>query len=73
MRTVMEHVGMEQLGVDLRKIRLTRNLTQAKVAEMTGIKQSHLSMLERGKRTPTLDNLLVLCVALNAELRIVAH
>jgi len=73
MRTVMEHVGLEQICVELRRIRKARNLTQAKVAEMIGIKQSHLSMIERGKRVPTLDTLLLLCVTLNAELRIVAH
>lgn len=73
MRTVMEHVGLEQICVELRRIRKARNLTQAKVAEMIGVKQSHLSMIERGKRVPTLDTLLLLCVALNAELRIVAH
>ena len=73
MRTMVEHIGMQRMCRELKKIRLSQNLTQAKVAEMIGMKQSHISMIERGLRAPTLDTLMLLCVALNAELHIVAR
>ena len=73
MRTMVEHLGMKRLCNELKEIRLSQNLTQAKVAEMIGMQQSHISMIERGLRAPTLDTLMLLCVALNAELQIVAR
>ena len=73
MRTMVEQIGMQRLCSELKKIRLSRNLTQAKLAEMIGMQQAHISMIERGLRAPTLDTLMLLCVALNAELQIVAR
>jgi transcriptional regulator with XRE-family HTH domain len=41
----------------LRKLRLSKNLTQKQVADATGIERSGLSKIEAGKRRPEIENL----------------
>ena len=42
-----------QVGLNFRKMRKMRNLTQEQVAELTGMSQQYISDLERGQRNPT--------------------
>ena len=43
------------IGEVLRLIRVFHNLKQTEAAERIGISQSHISELERGTKTPTLE------------------
>jgi len=57
------------LAIALADAREARNLTQAQLSEMTGIKQPTLSRIEHG-RVPELPNLKKLAAALNARITI---
>lgn len=45
----------KQLGINCKKRRAALALTQAELAELTGIAASHLSYIEQGKANPTLE------------------
>ena len=49
----MKTFNLEKFCSDL--ISLRKNTTQSKVAELLGINRSTLSLLEKGKQTPSLD------------------
>jgi transcriptional regulator with XRE-family HTH domain len=53
-----------QLGPRVRALRETLSLTQEQLAERAGISHSHLSMIERGDRTPHVETLMSLAKAL---------
>ena len=57
-----------QVGANLRRLRLHRELSQSKLAERAGLNRSYLSMVENGRRNISLDNLVCLTLALNAAL-----
>lgn len=42
-----------QVGLNFRRLRAARGLTQEQAAERTGVSQQYISDLERGKRNPT--------------------
>lgn len=43
------------VGENIRRIRETKNLTQASVAEQAGISQAMLCQIERGTKNPSLQ------------------
>ncbi|MCI8649141.1 MAG: helix-turn-helix transcriptional regulator [Anaerotruncus sp.] len=49
------------LGVRLKKLRRTRNLTQQQLGEMLGISASAVGMYEQGRREPDHEMLAQLC------------
>ncbi|MBI3661694.1 MAG: helix-turn-helix transcriptional regulator [Acidobacteria bacterium] len=51
-------------GTELRKLRETRGLTQEELAERAGVHRTYVSLLERNKKSPTLDVLFRVCRAL---------
>ncbi len=51
-------------GKNLKIIRLSRNLTQEKLAELVDIEQRQLTRIETGKSFPSADTLQNLCIAL---------
>ncbi|MCL2520701.1 MAG: helix-turn-helix transcriptional regulator [Spirochaetaceae bacterium] len=53
---------------NLIEARLKQNITQAKLAELTGLKQSNISRLERGTANPTVSTLKKLAKAFNKKL-----
>jgi len=55
---------MEQI----RRIRRSRGLSQDRLAELSGVDQSSLSLIETGRRTPTIDTLARLADALGVEM-----
>lgn len=55
-------------GQVLRDLRDQRDLSQARLAELTGLDRTYISLLERGLRQPTLGTLLVLAKALDVSL-----
>lgn len=55
------------VGMNFRRLRLEKGLTQEKAAELTGVSQQCLSGLERGRRNPTVLTLHELCQPLGAQ------
>jgi len=45
---------LADFGHALRSIRISRNLSQEELGEITGLDRTYISGLERGKRNPTL-------------------
>ena len=54
-------------GQRLREIRESRDLTQDVVAQRAGLRQNHLSDIERGVKLPTLITLMRLAAALECN------
>ena len=52
------------IGAELRKARQTTGLTQEQLASAAGLHRTYVSMLERDKKSPTVDVLFRLCRAL---------
>lgn len=52
-------------GKILKDVRLARNTSQEELAERSGLDRTYISMLERGRRTPTLNTIFSLSKALN--------
>jgi transcriptional regulator with XRE-family HTH domain len=56
---------IEQIfGDRLRQLRLERNLSQEKLAELAGLHRNYIGHLERGEKTPSLDVILRLSNAM---------
>lgn len=61
-------MDMRQLvGRNVRRIRLSKGLTQEQFADSSGFSQQYLSDLERGRRNPTVVTLFELAQALGVE------
>lgn len=62
----------EDIGPALRRIRQKRGLTLAQIAARTGFSISHLSQIERGKTTPTVNtiNQIVACYGMEISVRV---
>lgn len=54
----------EEFGKRVRYLRSTKRLTQEQLAERAGISVDFLSLIERGKNSPSFDNLQELSDAL---------
>ena len=54
------------VGLNVRRLRIARQLTQEQFAERSGFSQQYISDLERGRRNPTIVSLYELAVALDA-------
>ena len=63
MRTVQERFGKR-----VRELRLTRGLSQEKLAHRAGMHRTYLGGIERGERNPSLKNIQAIAVALNVTL-----
>ena len=46
---------------NIKKYRLSKNLTQEKLSELCDISCDYLSEIERGKKVPSLKRLLIIC------------
>jgi transcriptional regulator with XRE-family HTH domain len=57
----------EMFGERLRELRNKRGLTQVTLAETSGIKQSHISSMERGMMLPNLLTLMRLAFGLGCN------
>jgi transcriptional regulator with XRE-family HTH domain len=55
-------------GIVLREIRVDRCKTQEALAFESGLDRTYISLLELGTRSPTLDTIMALCLALNVSL-----
>ncbi|MGP4082893.1 helix-turn-helix domain-containing protein [Pseudalkalibacillus sp. R45] len=55
----------QAVGLVIRKHRTVEKISQFKLAELTGYDRSFISLLERGRRMPTLKTMFVLAEHLN--------
>ena len=60
-------ISSELLGERLRLLRIEKELTAERLAELSDISQGYLSLVERGKRRPTAPVLDRLCEALETS------
>lgn len=58
-----------QVGLNFRRLRLERGMTQEEAAERTGVSQQYISDLERGRRNPTILTLYELAAPFEVEPR----
>lgn len=62
----------QAFGEVLRKLRVEQNLSQDKLAELSHLDRTYISLLERGLRTPTISTLFSISNALdNSPSRII--
>lgn len=52
---------------NIKKYREKLNLSQEKLSEMAGISPDYISLIERGKRTPSIKRLCMIAKVLNVE------
>jgi transcriptional regulator with XRE-family HTH domain len=60
-------------GSVLRGLRSERGLSQARLAQEAGLDRTYVSMLERGRRQPSLDTMIRLAEALSITLTVLAR
>lgn len=57
----------KKIGTALRTVRAARSLSQGSVADAAQISRAHLSLIEAGRRNPSLRALTKLACALNVD------
>lgn len=55
-------------GKTIREYRLKENLSQEKLAELSGLHRTYISEVERGERNVSLENIHKICLALKIKL-----
>jgi len=56
------------IGANVRRYRLSADMTQARVAEIMGVDRAYISALERGERNPTAISLWLTAEALGVHI-----
>lgn len=59
------------IGEQLREVRKTAGMSQEELAERAGIHRTYVSLLERNRKSPTLDVLFRVCRALAVRASVV--
>lgn len=62
------HVSILKRGYEQEKYRIAQQLTQEALAFTSGLDRTYISLLELGRRSPTLNTLVVLSNALGVTL-----
>lgn len=52
---------------NIKRIRLSLNISQDKLSELSGVSEDYISLIERGKRTPSIKRLCMIAHALGVE------
>ncbi len=52
---------------NIKKSRLEKGYSQAKFAELTGLSEDYISLIENGKRTPSLKRLIIIADVLEID------
>ena len=58
----------ELFGENVKKYRIKNNLSQEKLAELTGLHRTYISSVERGLRSISLKNIEKISIALDIEI-----
>ncbi len=66
-RTYEENAHRRAFGERVRELRLNRNLSQQKLAELAGLDRSYVNGAENGHRNVSLDSIHALATALDVE------
>jgi transcriptional regulator with XRE-family HTH domain len=61
-------IVLARFGQRLRELRLRKNLSQEALAELAQLDRTYISGIERGKRNPSLRNLISIANALEISL-----
>lgn len=61
-------LNYEEIGYNIRNSRVRMRMTQAQLSEATGISTQYLSHIERGRNKVSLEALMKISKALNADL-----
>ena len=56
------------IGKNIKQLREEKNLTQEKLAELSGLEQSYVGQAERGEKNITLNSLMKLTNAMNVSI-----
>lgn len=56
------------VGSTIRDLRKSQGLSQEKLAEKAGLHRTYIGALERGEKSPTVDTLVKIVLALNVSL-----
>ncbi|MFI3904735.1 helix-turn-helix domain-containing protein [Ochrobactrum sp. S1502_03] len=59
----------ELLALNLRRIRVAKNISQDELALLAGVERAYVGHIERGKKNPTIQTLAKLAHALNCEVK----
>lgn len=52
---------------NIKSYRISQNLSQEKLSEIAGVSTDYISLIERGKRTPSIKRLCLIANALGLE------
>jgi len=64
----MAHASLRRsFGEQVRRLRTRRGLTQQKLAERSGLHETHISRIERGQREPRLTTIFALARGMGSE------
>lgn len=69
MRNKHAEKQVSDLIVQMKKIRIEQGLTYEKMVDLTGLHRTTISLIENGKRQPTLLSCIKICEALDADLK----
>lgn len=57
----------KKLSLNIKKYRIAKNFSQEKLSEIAGVSTDYISLIERGKRTPSIKRLCLIAKALDLE------
>jgi transcriptional regulator with XRE-family HTH domain len=63
----MTNSTITKIKENIKKYRISQNLSQEKLSEIAGVSTDYISLIERGKRTPSIKRLCLIANALEIE------
>lgn len=64
---------LRNLGINIKSERLRRNVSQEKLAELTGISRNSISLIETGKINPTILKVIDIANVLGVDLMVITR
>lgn len=64
-------MNLNSIGINIRKLRLSKKLRQEDLAEKAGLSTNYIGMVERGEKIPSLESFISILNALGASADIV--